>query len=122
MKRLAFATALLILAAVTIPAAVAGTQQERMTQCNADAKTKNLSGDARKAFMSTCLSGKNEAATPASPATPAKPATKATAAAPATPAASATQQDKMTACNKEASGKGLKGDERKTFMSSCLKG
>ncbi len=29
------------------------------------------------------------------------------------------QQAKMTACNKEATGK--KGDERKKFMSECLK-
>ena len=31
------------------------------------------------------------------------------------------QQNKMTACNAEASAKTLKGDERKAFMSSCLK-
>jgi hypothetical protein len=30
------------------------------------------------------------------------------------------QQEKMKACNKEAADKQLKGDERKTFMSSCL--
>jgi len=30
------------------------------------------------------------------------------------------QQDKMTACNKQASEKSLKGDDRKSFMSSCL--
>ena len=30
------------------------------------------------------------------------------------------QQEKMTSCNKEASDKGLKGDDRKTFMSHCL--
>ncbi len=27
----------------------------------------------------------------------------------------------MTTCNKEASSKSLKGDERKAFMSQCLK-
>ena len=32
------------------------------------------------------------------------------------------QQEKMKACNKEAGEKQLKGDERKKFMSSCLKG
>lgn len=32
-----------------------------------------------------------------------------------------TQQNKMTACNKEASARTLKGDERKQFMSECLK-
>jgi hypothetical protein len=31
-----------------------------------------------------------------------------------------TQQDKMRSCNKEAKQKALKGDERRTFMKSCL--
>ena len=31
------------------------------------------------------------------------------------------QQSKMTTCNKEAGEKALKGDERKKFMSECLK-
>ncbi|WP_148716049.1 PsiF family protein [Chitinolyticbacter meiyuanensis] len=35
--------------------------------------------------------------------------------------AATAQQDKMATCNKEASAKSLKGDERKTFMSTCLK-
>lgn len=30
------------------------------------------------------------------------------------------QQEKMKACNAQAGEKGLKGDERKTFMSGCL--
>jgi hypothetical protein len=33
-----------------------------------------------------------------------------------------TQQNKMTSCNKEAGEKNMKGDERKKFMSTCLKG
>ena len=32
------------------------------------------------------------------------------------------QQEKMKSCNAQASKKALKGDERKAFMSSCLKG
>lgn len=32
------------------------------------------------------------------------------------------QQERMRACNKEAGDKSLKGDERKKFMSQCLKG
>jgi len=36
-------------------------------------------------------------------------------------AAQAAQQKKMTTCNADAASKSLKGDERKTFMSSCLK-
>ena len=31
------------------------------------------------------------------------------------------QQQRMADCNKQASAKGMKGDERKSFMSSCLK-
>ena len=46
--------------------------------------------------MSSCLSGKEMA--------PAK----------------MTQQEKMTACNKKAGD--MKGDDRKKFMSTCLKG
>jgi psiF repeat len=36
-------------------------------------------------------------------------------------AAPMTQQDKMKKCNADASAKSLKGDERKGFMSECLK-
>lgn len=31
------------------------------------------------------------------------------------------QQEKMKSCNTDATGKGLKGDARKQFMSGCLK-
>jgi hypothetical protein len=31
------------------------------------------------------------------------------------------QQQRMTDCNQQAGAKGLKGDERKKFMSGCLK-
>jgi hypothetical protein len=72
-------------------------QQERMKDCNGKATGKK--GDERKTFMSSCLSGKPEAA----------------AGKTLTP-----QQQRMKDCNAKASGK--KGDERKTFMSSCLKG
>ena len=34
----------------------------------------------------------------------------------------AAQQDKMKTCNKDAGDKKLKGDDRKKFMSECLKG
>ena len=36
-------------------------------------------------------------------------------------AAQKAQQQRMADCNKQASAKGVKGDERKDFMSSCLK-
>jgi hypothetical protein len=75
-------------------------QQTKMTTCNADAKTKELKGDERKTFMKTCLSAKAEA--------------------PAADDGKTVQQTKMVTCNKDATGK--KGDDRKKFMSECLKG
>ena len=56
---------------------------------------------------------------PAAAATPAPVAPAATA--PAEAAKPVTQQDKMKSCNKKAGDKKLKGDERKQFMSGCLK-
>lgn len=41
----------------------AGAQQERMKSCNKEAKEKALSGNDRKAFMKTCLSGKSASTT-----------------------------------------------------------
>ncbi|KPC52934.1 PsiF family protein [Amantichitinum ursilacus] len=91
---------LLLIAAVLCSTQVmaANSQQEKMKTCNADAKTKNLSGDARKSFMSSCLKADSGVAS-----------------------APATQQDKMKVCNQNASAQALKGDARKTFMSDCLK-
>lgn len=37
------------------------------------------------------------------------------------PAIAGAQQEKMKGCNKEAKDSALKGDERKAFMSKCLK-
>lgn len=76
-------------------------QQQRMKDCNAEAKTKALAGAERKTFMSSCLKGE----------------TVATA-----PAAKTTQQEKMKTCSVEAKDKKLKGTDRKAFMSTCLKG
>lgn len=35
----------------------AGSQQNKMKHCNEEAKKKELKGDERRAFMSTCLKG-----------------------------------------------------------------
>ena len=91
--------------------AAGNSQQNKMATCNKEATGKK--GDERKAFMKECLSNK-----PAAPASAAPAAAPASAAAPA-PAAGNSQQNKMATCNKEANGK--KGDERKQFMSECLK-
>ncbi|MDP4029184.1 MAG: PsiF family protein [Gallionella sp.] len=89
--------------------AFAAAQQEKMKGCSKEAA--GMKGDERKAFMKKCLSKdyvlKSGTATPATPATP---------------AAASMQQDKMKACNVEAKTKELKGDDRKKFMSACLKG
>lgn len=77
--------------------AYAGTQQDKMKTCNADATSKALKGDARKAFMKDCLSAK-----PVADVNP--------------------QQNKMKTCNADPKAKTLKGDERKAFMKTCLSG
>jgi uncharacterized membrane protein len=94
MNRLALALTASLALAFAAPA-LAGSQQDRMKDCNAEAKTKALAGDARKAFMKTCLSG-NAAATGNS------------------------QQKKMKDCNAEAKTKALAGEPRKSFMKECL--
>lgn len=76
-------------------------QQQRMKDCNAEAKTKALAGEERKSFMSSCLKGESVAAAPA---------------------AKTTQQEKMKTCSADAKAKSLKGADRKAFMSTCLKG
>ena len=54
MKR--YLTAIAVLAALALPASAQLTsQQQRMKDCNTQASA--MSGDARKQFMSTCLSG-----------------------------------------------------------------
>lgn len=106
-----------------------GDQQTRMKMCNADAKQQNLAGDARKAFMKTCLSGgADKSATPAIPAIPGSKSDDASTTVPATPATGmnkaekpmTAQQLRMKDCNAEAKAKELKGDPRKVFMKSCL--
>ncbi|HSI45813.1 MAG TPA: PsiF family protein [Methylophilus sp.] len=76
----------------------AGPQQEKMKTCNADASTKALKGDDRKAFMKTCLSADSA------------------------DSGLTAQQNKMKTCNADAKTKALKGDDRKAFMKTCLSG
>jgi hypothetical protein len=57
--------AFLFLVGVQAQAVAATAQQNKMKTCNAEAKTKALKGDERKAFMSECLSSKKDDAAPA---------------------------------------------------------
>jgi hypothetical protein len=93
-----FAIALLLTAGagMAAPQAAAPAAPSRMSSCNTQSAGKT--GDDRKAFMSSCMKGQTA------------------------PPPKMTQQQKMTACNKDASTKALKGDARKSFMSDCLKG
>jgi hypothetical protein len=84
---------------------LAGAQQERMKACNEEARKKDLHGEERKTFMSSCLS------TQVSGSENKAPSDKVVS-----------QQEKMKECNREAKDKNLKGDERRRFMSGCLKG
>lgn len=98
-------------------------QQEKMAACNKEAKDTGKTGGDRKKFMSECLKKDSGAAkeapktdakaAPAAPAAEAKPEAKAEA--------KATPQERMKACNKEAKDTGKAGEDRKKFMSECLK-
>ena len=96
-------------------------QQSRMAQCNKEATGKT--GDARKAFMKECLAAKPAAAECTKPATKeaAKSEKKAEQKAAADGKKLTPQQEKMSFCSKDAKAKGLKGEERKKFMSDCLR-
>ena len=96
MKTIALSLAIALLAAGP---ALAGTQQNKMKTCNAEASKKDLKGDERKTFMSECLSA-------------AEPEKKELS----------SSQERMKTCNAEAKTKSLSGDARKTFMSDCLSG
>jgi hypothetical protein len=127
----------LMMAALTSSVAWADSaQQSRMKTCNSDAKKQSMTGDARKAFMKTCLSGAAadakpmeakpmdakpmdakpmEAAKPAVAVMPAKDAAMSKSGKPMT-----AQQQRMKDCNAEAKSQVLKGDPRKAFMKTCL--
>ena len=77
-------------------------QPERMKTCKTQASSQKLTGDARKSFMSECLSS--------------------TARSGSGSTSRDSQQDKMLYCNFQASGRHLTGDVRKSFVSDCLKG
>jgi hypothetical protein len=86
-------------------------QAQRMTECNAQARDRHLSGDERRHFMSDCLKAQPAAAARSEKTAKSRPAD----------GEHGGQGGKMKACNQEAAGKNLHGDERRQFMSQCLK-
>jgi len=111
----------------TVPGAGAGAgaggpkvtpQQERMKECNAEAGKTKMAASERQKFMSACLKGEH----PMGDGGMKGPADKAGMAGPAKGEAKKDPKARMKECNTDASQKKLKGDERKKFMSECLKG
>jgi psiF repeat len=119
-------------------------QQDRMRACNADARNQRLTGNARKSFMSTCLSGAapsspgtaavapptaapnppaSTAASPASPPAAARPTTTGAAARPLTPGQRA-ERTRMQRCGQEwqankAAGRNTAGQTWPQYWSAC---
>jgi hypothetical protein len=85
-----------------------GSQQSKFATCAHESK--GLRGEEHQKFMSDCLKGHEAEGTPQKE--------------PGQRAADDTQsqQSRMRTCNEEAGRKALHGDERRAFMSTCLKG
>ena len=99
-------------AAASENAPKAHSQQEKFAHCSHESK--GLKSDERHKFMSECL--KSHAHDDKAKHEPV--AVKEAHNAPA----HHDQQGRMKACNDEAGKKNLHGDERRAFMSACLKG
>lgn len=93
MKTLILAT---LIAVLSSGSAFAATQQEKMRTCNAEAKSKSLKGEERRAFMSQCLT-----------LTPEEKQER------------LALREKAKTCAAEAKTKSLKGQERKQFIAEC---
>jgi hypothetical protein len=92
--------ALLAPAAVALAADQATPQQNKMATCNKQASAQSLSGDARKSFMSQCLSASGGSQ----------------------PAASTAAMSKEQSCAADADQKKLAGASRTSFIKKCIGG
>ena len=108
----AFPAAAFFLAAFPAAAEKGHTQQDKFAQCAHDSK--GLKGEERNKFMSECLKAHDA---PAGKAKADKPVKEARNEADARE----TPQNRMKSCNDDARAKELHGDERRAFMSACLK-
>jgi hypothetical protein len=102
----------------------AAPQQQRMRDCNAEAK--GMQGQERKDFMKQCLSGKQaerkaEREERKKERQENREARQEERKKKQPSEAQLAQREKMKTCNADAKAKGLKGDARKAFMSDCLK-
>ena len=85
-----------------------GSQQSKFAACAHESK--GLRGDEHQKFMSDCLKGRE----PEGSARKEKSHRAADE--------TGSQQNRMRTCNEDARTRNLHGDERRAFMSSCLKG
>jgi psiF repeat-containing protein len=94
-------------AAATGTYAQATPEMQRLSDCNALAnQQKVMKFSERKPFVDACMRGETPKKTAA-----AKKPTKTAAA----------KQEKTHVCNKQASDRKLKGDDRKKYMNQCMK-
>lgn len=105
----AVTAALFVSPALAAEADAKPTQQSRFATCAHESK--GLRGDEHQKFMSDCLKG------PAAEEGAAKKEAVHKTSVEAGP-----QQNRMKTCNEEARAQDLHGDERRAFMSNCLKG
>lgn len=89
-------------------------QQDKQARCEQNAKNQNLQGNAKSAYVSSCMT-KDEAA--AAKTTPAQAKAAAPAAKPAKSSSHAAKP--ANSCVKQANQQGLKGKERKQFLKEC---
>jgi psiF repeat len=85
---------------LTLACAVLGadnSQRDKMKNCNEIADQKQLTGEERKNFISSCLKGDER-----------------------TKPSEMSQKEKRKKCDEIADKKSLKGDDRKAFMATCL--
>ena len=106
--RFAIATAAMLAAAPAFASDETSrhSQQDKFAHCSHESK--GLKGEERSKFMSECLKSHGAKDQPA--------ATREARHEPHE------QQNRMKTCNEEAGRKSLHGDERRQFMSTCLKG
>jgi len=101
-------------ALITLPALATesetkpGSQQSKFAACAHESK--GLRGEEHQKFMSECLKGHGD------------PDKKEKAATHRASDETGSQQNRMRSCNEDAARRDLHGDERRAFMSSCLKG
>ena len=87
-------------------------QQDKFAHCSHDSK--GLKGEERSKFMSECLKAHDAAGKSRTPETTAVKEAR-------SESSGHSQQNRMKSCNEEAGRKDLHGDERRAFMSTCLK-